>query len=194
MADRDEGCGCGIWFFTGLLIGLFVTFLLWLEFQPTDLPTVDSQEVSEANKKVESEQSEPKQSTSKNTKQESKKTNKKTESTAKNNDFDFQFYTMLPEMEVVVSGDKQKEKRPKSSKSTKYELQAGAFRRHKDADGLKAKLSLLGLTARVQVVTIDDDRWYRVRVGPYESSKDAKVAKAQLLQNGIKATSYRISK
>jgi cell division protein FtsN len=45
-------------------------------------------------------------------------------------------------------------------------LQAGSFSAASDADKLQANLALLGIESRVQRVTIDDDVYHRVRIGP----------------------------
>ena len=47
-----------------------------------------------------------------------------------------------------------------------YVLQAGSFSAASDADKLQANLALLGIESRVQRVTIDDDVYHRVRIGP----------------------------
>jgi cell division protein FtsN len=65
-----------------------------------------------------------------------------------------------------------------------YLLQLGSFRSTSDADRLKASLALLGITARVEKVTIDDKgTYYRVRSGPY--SRD----QAYRLHNSLKGNS-----
>ena len=50
---------------------------------------------------------------------------------------------------------------------TRYLLQAGAFQASGDAEAVKAKIALLGLSARVESAQIADKTVYRVRMGPY---------------------------
>ncbi len=47
-----------------------------------------------------------------------------------------------------------------------YVLQAASFNNLEDADRLQASLALLGIESRIQRVTIDDDIYHRVRIGP----------------------------
>lgn len=64
-------------------------------------------------------------------------------------------------------------------------LQAGAYRTSEDADNMKAKLSLLGLEARLSTVERDGTTLYRVRVGPYNQADDLNRARQRLTENGI---------
>lgn len=101
----------------------------------------------------------------------------------------FDFYTLLPEMEVVITDDKLDEVMralPKSDDRGPYVLQLGSFRRHDEADGLRARLALIGIEAGIQTVVIrDDDVWYRVRVGPYDSLRDVSQIRNRLNRNNI---------
>lgn len=101
----------------------------------------------------------------------------------------FDFYTLLPEMEVEISDeelDTSITKRPKPDEAGPYILQAGSFRRFEEADNLKARLALLGIEARIQTVIINDgDTWYRVRIGPFDNLRDLKPVRAQLKRNHI---------
>ncbi|RCX32972.1 SPOR domain-containing protein [Thioalbus denitrificans] len=115
----------------------------------------------------------------------------------------FEFYTILPEMEVVVP-DKEVEPPPRpaagqaapatppqpqtasAAAPVRYFLQAGSFRRFEDADRVKAQLALLGLVAGVQRVTINGgEAWHRVRLGPYTSLTELERVRALLKDNGI---------
>jgi cell division protein FtsN len=70
-----------------------------------------------------------------------------------------------------------------------YFLQAGSFSNADDADKLKAKLAMLGIEARVQIVTIPDKGvWHRVHVGPYKGREEMNNTLAVLKQNGMSAT------
>ena len=125
----------------------------------------------------------------------------------------FEFYTLLPEMEVVVpdedlaapgpvpapaeSGDTAEA--PASAapddaapadtepalKSGHYILQVASFRSMKDADGMKAQLTLLGFQPVVQTVAIDsDEKWHRVRIGPYADRDSVEAARIRLRADG----------
>lgn len=87
----------------------------------------------------------------------------------------FDFYTILPDMEVVVTTEELLGSLSDSEETSSlrrldgtYVLQVGSFRRMTDADRLKANLALLGLEAHVQTFAIEDEgTWHRVRIGPY---------------------------
>jgi cell division protein FtsN len=104
----------------------------------------------------------------------------------------YDFFTVLPEMEVVVpeqelTGKAQPESAaaPASAGGERYLLQVGSFRALADADQLKARLALLGVIARVQSVTVNDATWHRVRVGPVSSAREADEMRSRLADNGI---------
>ena len=62
-----------------------------------------------------------------------------------------------------------------------YVLQVGSFRSLDDADGMRARLALLGLEAVVQTVAIDGETaWHRVRVGPYTELRALNRARIRL--------------
>ena len=48
-----------------------------------------------------------------------------------------------------------------------YVLQAGSYRQQEVADRMRAQLKLQGIDANVQRVAVDEDVWYRVRIGPH---------------------------
>jgi cell division protein FtsN len=64
-------------------------------------------------------------------------------------------------------------------------IQAGSFRSAEDADGLKARLAMLGMVARIQQVTVDDETWHRVRLGPYQTARAADRARRELSEAGF---------
>jgi cell division protein FtsN len=83
----------------------------------------------------------------------------------------FDFYEILPQFEVVVpevetAASPSTRSRPTVEEPGSYVLQAGSFSALGDADRLKARIALLGIESRIQRVTIDDDVFHRVRIGP----------------------------
>jgi cell division protein FtsN len=110
----------------------------------------------------------------------------------------FDFYTMLPGLEVVVpeepTGARPDERSPAAAPDLapgRYWIQAGSFRRFADADRRKAELALLGLTSGIQAVTIEGQTWHRVRIGPLPSAAEAEAARRQLADAGIGALALR---
>lgn len=112
----------------------------------------------------------------------------------------FDFYNLLPEMEVVVpeqeiQGTPTREGVKRVEQPGTYLLQAGSFPSHERADRLRARLALLGLETRIQTVSVDGNRtWHRVRVGPYKNLSDLNEARALLKKNGIDAILIRLTK
>lgn len=80
---------------------------------------------------------------------------------------------------------------PTPARPTHYVLQAGAFAASGDAEALKAKIALLGLSARVESAQIDGKTVFRVRLGPYGNASELAAAKAKLAENGLPAAAIR---
>lgn len=103
----------------------------------------------------------------------------------------YDFFTVLPEMEVVVPEQELARQSapdapvPPAGAAGSYLLQVGSFRSASDADQLKARLALIGIVAQVQSVTVDGATWHRVRVGPVASARDADALRERLQQNDI---------
>jgi cell division protein FtsN len=74
-----------------------------------------------------------------------------------------------------------------------YILQAGSFRSHGEADRMQASLALLGIESRIQKVTIDDDEFHRVRVGPIDDLETLNRVRNQLRAAGINALVMRMN-
>jgi cell division protein FtsN len=100
----------------------------------------------------------------------------------------YDFYTVLPEMEVVVPEQEIRERvdrrEQQAASRGPYVLQVGSFRQFGDADRTKAQLALLGIIAQVKEVTINSSTWHRVRVGPYDSVREMDRVKQDLENAG----------
>ncbi|MFC6840268.1 SPOR domain-containing protein [Xanthomonas theicola] len=75
--------------------------------------------------------------------------------------------------------------------STRYMLQAGSFGASGDAESTKAKLAMLGLSARVESVQIGRKTVYRVRMGPYGTASELAEAKQRLTGSGVPAIAIK---
>ena len=80
---------------------------------------------------------------------------------------------------------------PAGSGDTPYILQAGAFGASGDAEAVKARIALLGLSARVEAATIQGKTVYRVRMGPYGTASELAEAKRKLAGGGLPALAIR---
>ena len=74
-----------------------------------------------------------------------------------------------------------------STDNARYILQAGAFQASGDAEEVKARIALLGLSARVESAVINDKTMYRVRMGPYGTASELAEAKRKLANGGLPA-------
>ena len=125
----------------------------------------------------------------------------------------YDFFTVLPEIEVVVTEEEEPEvaapaqteqsndqttetdsqavTQPKSA----YMLQAGSFNSEADAERQKANLALIGLSSTIQKITIQGrGDFYRVRLGPYVNHQKMVETDERLRQEGIKALRLKVSK
>ena len=169
------------WFLAGLLIGIAGT--LFAEFQEYFSAEGVVQAVREA--------------TSSNDSVAGVKVRKK-ESEEKSKRPRFEFYTMLPEMEVAVPENELTANtttaiRQAESKDVTYVLQAGSFRDPAQADRLKAELTLMDMPVKIQTVSIEGgSKWHRVRVGPFTNLQALNAARAELQSNGLKVMVLKV--
>jgi cell division protein FtsN len=158
-----------MWLMTGILIGLGLAYYLWSKGfipQPQVDATVTEESVPADTEEVAPATGEPKKSR-------------------------YDFFTVLPEMEVIVPEQElSKKSQPRETAtvqadSDSYLLQVGSFREKTDAEQMKARLALLGIATRIQTVTVNDATWHRVRVGPVSGARQADEMRKQLTDNGI---------
>lgn len=167
-----------LWLLTGLLIGLFVAFLIYLKGpsepdRPTPNKAVTTDEDARAVRVPEYRDIPPPPKPR------------------------FDFYQILPEMEVVVPEESITGKRREGVRQVEtpgtYLLQAGSFKSMEQADQLKAQLALLGMEAHVQTVSINDsETWHRVRVGPFDDLRSLNKVRARLQEHQIEAILLKV--
>lgn len=85
-------------------------------------------------------------------------------------------------------------KEPSGPDPFTYYVQAGAFRTPSEADAQKAKLSLLGLEARISERDQGGRVVYRVRLGAFDDKDTAEKIKSRLDSQGIDAVLVRVQK
>lgn len=185
-APRTPG---GVWFLAGLALGLAVALLVYLggysvselrgatpapsEIHPAQTDPRDAAQPAEAQPQPEAP---PKPR--------------------------FDFYTILPEMEVAVPEQETAAKPTPDTNAGRqqqpdagggYILQAGSFRSLDEADKLKASLVLLGVDASIQTVTVNNkDTWHRVQIGPYNDLVEVNQVRARLKQNNIEVVLLKV--
>jgi cell division protein FtsN len=172
---KNQGTPAWMWLLTGLLIGLGLAYFLWSKGyipQPGAEPSASSESAALGSPADEEEMApagdEPPKSR-------------------------YDFFTVLPEMEVIVPEQElAKKSQPPDTATVKadtgsYLLQVGSFRSNSDAEQMKARLALLGINARIQSVTVNGATWHRVRVGPVSGARQADAMRNQLASNGIES-------
>ncbi len=101
----------------------------------------------------------------------------------------FDFYTILPEKEVIVPEyeikTRTREEHVGKAKEAHYILQVGSFKTFKEAETLKAKLASMGMESTIQKQKIGIISWYRVKMGPYTQMPSINTIRGRLRQNGI---------
>lgn len=165
QARRGSGSSGPVWFSAGLVCGLGLATAAWIggylprgDHTPPGLPSGrDEPPIAESDEPPRARQ--------------------------------YDFFTVLPEIEVVVPRQEIEQRaraREEAAEPTQgpYVLQVGSFRTDADAESLKARLALLGLSANIQTVTVNDTTWHRVRVGPFDSARDTDAVRRRLQENG----------
>ena len=105
---------------------------------------------------------------------------------------EYQFWEMFPANEVEVERFKALEKKSPSGEEI-WEVQAGSFYEYDDANEVRGSLILLGLEARIEVVSIENQNRYRVILGPYNKKGDIADLERLLEENGIESITKSIS-
>ena len=75
-----------------------------------------------------------------------------------------------------------------------YFVQVGAFRTPEDAEQQRAKISLMGLEARVTEREQSGRTVFRVRLGPFDRKDDAEKAKDRLDGSGVETALVRVQR
>ena len=197
----------------GLLIGLFVAFLVYIKMQAKPDPHVYLQE------SIPPEAETVRQETTAADKDDAEVT----PATPRPR---FDFYTLLPEMEVVVpeqeapAAAKQSpppppktapvmETKPATTKpptqetavaarpdraTAGYYLQVGSFRNGAQAERVKAELALLGMQTSIHKVTLNSkDTYHRVRIGPFPDLGTLDKTRQALKKKGIDSTTIKVT-
>ncbi len=79
-----------------------------------------------------------------------------------------------------------------SAPALSYQVQAGSYASQPEADQQRAKLTMMGLEARIQERDVNGRTMYRVRIGPFTQREQADDVRAKLQAAGIESALVRI--
>jgi len=150
------------WLFFGIAIGVFISFLAFLADITPDATTPQPLAQRPADNGVDNAGADQQTTATR-----------------------FDFYTLLPEREVIVPTEQDSVK-SEPQEAVIYILQAGSFRKLVDADRLRAQLILMGYETKVEAVSSKGgDLWHRVQIGPFQSRSALAQARSRLINKGI---------
>jgi cell division protein FtsN len=167
-----------IWLLTGCLLGAFVMFLLHVSKIPAVPP-------------VKPEAHEPQPSTDK-VPDDNKAANDESVKPR------YDFYRLLKENQPAHNTRTDTPSSPNQptvvDANTNFVLQVASYKTAEDAEATKAKLLLLGITARVEKVTLrNTETWHRVLIGPVKSIAEADRIRTQLTDNKYDALVLKVA-
>lgn len=161
-----------IWLLTGCLLGAFAMFLLHVSKIPS--AQVAKRQPSDAVREIEKTADDTKPSGDEGIKPR------------------YDFYRLLkenqpphnPRNETTSNSNTNPTATSVSDANTSFLLQVASYKTAEDAEATRAKLLLLGLTARVEKVTLrNTETWHRVLIGPVKTIADADKVRTQLTDN-----------
>lgn len=198
--DGDAHMPAWAWFAGGLLLGIVVMGVMWLQDHQQITRAIEAQLRSSA------------------VQQQQQQAGTETAAEDAIPQHQFEFYSVLPDMEVEVQPDSLRPVATKpaaaaeaavvtapaeqtaqagqqpaavSDVNSQYLIQLASFRARADAERMLAGKVLEGIPARIEKVTINDKAYYRVRSGPY-SREQAYSLHKRLKKSGIESLIMRV--
>ncbi len=151
-----------IWLLAGLILGVFATVFLYIQYQPTAVVKPVS--------KVES-------------KPPSAKSRYKAVRAEEISESGFNYHNDLENKTIEVTVE---EPLPDSkAEKRKFIMQCGSFRKEASAEKLRAQIALTGFEATIKETIEKNGLWHRVVLGPYSSKRVAERERHQLQKNNI---------
>ena len=95
----------------------------------------------------------------------------------------YDFYAGLPKFEVLVPEKEHGahvDATARVNRPGTYFLQAGSYRNSADAERVQERLARQSISAGVQRVALDNDVWYRIRIGPIKDLNQLNRLRQQL--------------
>lgn len=105
---------------------------------------------------------------------------------------DLEFYDLLPKQELDVSEKAKSGSGPAAAMpplpTGDAVLQAGSFKQATEAEKMVAQLAIYGVDAKIQRASVDDETWYRVRIGPIATVEELREVQSKLREAEVTAT------
>ncbi len=209
---RSESLPGWVWFAGGLLLGAMAMGVVWVKDYQANSQAAEAQRKDA--------QTEQQAAASKKAADEKKQSKSPQQPEVVRPQFEF--YSVLPDMEVEVEPDSL---RPAASKpaavavataetvmqtpdekiaetvvkpletdaKSQFQMQLASFRSRTDAERMMASSALKGITTRIEKVTINNKAYYRVRSGPY-SREQAYSLHKRLKKSSIESLIMRVKK
>lgn len=190
-----------IWLVAGVAIGAFVMFIMKLSHSPQPAISATAERSTQDAKPLPlvkdaaPKESAPKEASSKGAKKDEQPSAEVPADAKSVTKFDF--YTLLPEREVIVPNEREAIKttdKPKSAQDAttaagteQLLLQVGSFRSAQEAERRRAQVTSLGLQAKVESVVANGDPWFRVQAGPFVTREQLTKARDQLSAAGVES-------
>ena len=154
------------WFSSGLLVGMFASFLFYLwQFVPEDKTVAADKPTAQviSDKEIV--------------------------------EMDYDFYDLFPKAEVpVVEEYNNSGEKVAVEEDYAYLLQAGSFRDREDANRLRGELILQGMVVFIKEVEQASGTWHRVMVGPFDSKRMMTRARNSLAEANIESITLRVKR
>ncbi len=204
---RSEALPGWVWFAGGVLLGALVMGIMWVKDYQANSQAAEAQ--------LKDAQTELAVTASQKSTDEKKQSKSPQQPEVVRPQFEF--YSVLPDMEVEVQPDSLRPaaskpaavatatQRPvdkipetvvkpvKTDTKSLFQMQLASFRSRTDAERMMASSALKGITTRIEKVTINDKAYYRVRSGPY-SREQAYSLHTRLKKSGIESLIMRVKK
>ncbi len=204
---RSEALPGWVWFAGGVLLGALVMGIVWVKDYQANSQAAEAQ--------LKDAQTELAVTASQKSTDEKKQSKSPQQPEVVRPQFEF--YSVLPDMEVEVQPDSLRPaaskpaavatatQRPvdkipetvvkpvKTDAKSLFQMQLASFRSRTDAERMMASSALKGITTRIEKVTINDKAYYRVRSGPY-SREQAYSLHTRLKKSGIESLIMRVKK
>lgn len=90
--------------------------------------------------------------------------------------------------ETILEAKPEKKSSAKNSKAGKFNVQVAALASQEKINELQKKLKAAGMSSHTQTVSTVSGERTRIRVGPFETKKEAESARAKLIKMGLNGT------